>query len=98
MRCDVSPPPRARKDPTPSDYSILCHHRSQQASPFPPHATPPHSISSQPTTRPCSVCCGRHAWCGVQVEVGVVSGKGRFHTLDEDAIEEHLVAINEMES
>lgn len=34
----------------------------------------------------------------VQVEVGVVSGKGRFHTLDEDAIEAHLVAINEMES
>lgn len=34
----------------------------------------------------------------VQVEVGVVSGKGRFNTLDEDAIEAHLVAINEMES
>lgn len=33
-----------------------------------------------------------------QVEVGVVSGKGRFKTLDEDAIEAHLVAINEMES
>ena len=36
-----------------------------------------------------------------QVEVGVVSGergKGRFRTLDEDAIEAHLVAINEMES
>lgn len=33
-----------------------------------------------------------------QVEVGVVSGKGRFHTLDEAAIEAHLVAINEMES
>lgn len=39
--------------------------------------------------------------CFLQVEVGVVSGdggKGRFHTLDEDAIEAHLVAINEMES
>lgn len=37
----------------------------------------------------------------VQVEVGVVSGrtgKGRFHTLNEDAIEAHLIAINEMEA
>ncbi|CAN0586653.1 unnamed protein product, partial [Ectocarpus sp. 12 AP-2014] len=35
---------------------------------------------------------------GNEVEVGVVSGKGRFKTLDEDSIEAHLVAINEMES
>ncbi|CAM9140581.1 unnamed protein product [Chrysoparadoxa australica] len=33
---------------------------------------------------------------GNEVEVGVVSGSGRFHTLSEDDIEAHLVAINEM--
>ncbi|CAM9473609.1 unnamed protein product [Discosporangium mesarthrocarpum] len=38
---------------------------------------------------------------GNEVEVGVISGKGgagRFRTLEEDAIESHLVAINEMDT
>lgn len=51
-----------------------------------PHLTPSSSFLL-------GVRCG---W--LQVEVGVVSGKGRFKTLDEDSIEAHLVAINEMES
>ncbi|CAM9362440.1 unnamed protein product [Choristocarpus tenellus] len=38
---------------------------------------------------------------GNEVEVGVISGlggEGRFRTLGEEAIENHLIAINEMES
>ena len=35
---------------------------------------------------------------GNEIEVGVVSGAGRFRTLTEQEIEDHLTAINEMES
>jgi hypothetical protein len=51
------------------------------------------------TTR-CAIQCLQSVtdFRGNEIEVGVVAGSGRFRTLNEQDIEDHLTAINEMDS